>query len=1194
MNRYQFLCASLGVFIAVSASSVADDTDLYLNPVANNVRNQILIIFDNSGSMDTIVEDAPGGYDPDYKQADGTLGYPAIGSSNSYSGRMIYFTNGTGMDQSSLPVPDSPSESRRFNDLINGCKVAREALNKYGRFSGYFREYITKGNGKNTWQPVKQNSGAEKNNPIDCWEDIESSESSNNKDGTVYQTAYDAGYPQDGVANAPWSNNSDALENAKNLAWNNGELMTLYTDNYLRWYTAYKAGMLDDSGSDQTRLEIAKTAISGVISTIPSVDFGLAVFNLNFPNEGDSDGGRIVAGIQPRTLTEKSLLIDTLVNLPANTNTPLCETLFEAYKYFSGGTITFGHSDKDNNQQNYKANEPPYDTSIEKDGSSYTTPLSECNKVAHIIYITDGAPTLDDNANAKIKLLNDDPFVYKAASGANTAKSSYLPALAEYMFTNDLLPNVDNKQSVITHTIGFNLGADSEAEPLLIETAARSYQDTSNGREVLGTYSSADDVLGLEEALSNIIASIPKIGQRFSAPGVAFSSADPTRTSDSAYYAIFRPQQSPKWAGNLKKLKVNSAGTLVDAQGLAAIDSSGGISESACTLWSNCSVLADGNEVERGGAARQIDPDNRTLLSDIGTAGSLVDLNLSNASSYAGGDTQLATHLGLASSSPDISAKLANTFEWIKGKNVDKDSEGEFTSTDFAGVRGDIMGDALHSQPLAIDYGGDKGVLVFVGTNHGVLHAFLDSGDSVSEEWAFMPYNLLPNIAELRRNSYQAGHSAYGLDGSPVAYIERGAGGIITKAWLFIGMRRGGNSYYAFDVTTPDNPSLMWKISSDTSSFNDMGQTWSTPVILKVPGSDAPVIAFGGGYNVGYDANNGANSVGRMVYLVDAESGTLVHSFGSNGTSSLPNISNSIVGSIATLDSNNDGYSDRLYAADLGGDIWRMDMPSSDKSKWSGFKFAELGDSALAEGRMFFYEPTIAQTSITNTFEVSSTGTLTTTTKQNIPYDAVTIGSGNRADPLNLTAQDMFFVLQDRNVITKQFGTGGTTIPAPLKLANLYDVSSSTPTTQTELIEFGNKRGWFYDFATTGEKSLSPSLIIKGKVYFTSFTPSTPDTAICSVSSVGRLYTLDLHKGLRYSNTTEYIDVCDNCIPQPPKLITPPAVTDDDGNIIDLPDPRLIIGKGICDDNEQNCTGTIEVDAALTTNKIYYHLNENN
>ncbi|MCG9711319.1 type IV pilin biogenesis protein [Shewanella insulae] len=1207
MKFNKILFASLVTALALPIQSFADDTDLYLNPAENNVRPQVLIIFDNSGSMDTIVEGLPGGYvnDPDNP-------YEPLDSANSYDDGMVYFAIGVGIDEAGLGIPDSPSETNRFNDLLNGCSVAREALNKYGRFTGYIREYITSGNGKGTWQPIKNNSGKDQNNPVDCWEDIPAKRTDNNNS----ITSFDIGYPVDSLK----SGNGN---NAVYIPWgltpgvngfNTGELVTLYSANYLRWYRHYQNDVAAGSNldfPDQTRLAIAKNAISSVISTVPSVDFGLAVFNLNFPNEGDSDGGRIVAGIKQRTASEKEALINTITNLPAETNTPLCETLYEAYSYFSGGAIHFGHSDSDYNGNSdgvnikYDANKPMYDTSIESAGS-YISPLSKCKRLAHVIYITDGAPVLDKSADNLIIALGGKPFIYRPAEGDQPAKESYLPALAEYMFNEDMSP-ADGFQRVITHTIGFSLGEDEEAaEPLLIETARRS-NDPENG--LRGTYSRADNTVQLIEAITKLIGEIDSTGQRFSAPGVAFSSADPTRTLDAAYYALFEPSQSPKWTGNLKKLKVNSSGGLVDANGNSAIDSSGSIASTACTIWSDCSTNGDksgyneddgkpvdgGNIVAAGGAARSIDPTGRSLYSDLGGLKLFSASNFNDVSLKAGGKSNLAAYMGLPIDNLD--AELEKAFKWIEGWNVDvasyKDTGevDEYTSIDINGVRADIMGDPLHSQPLAIDYGDHT--MIFVGTNHGLMHAFKDTGNAVSESWAFMPYELLPNVSVIRRNDYSVGHGVFGVDGSPVAYVERN-GEELDKAWLFFGLRRGGQSYYALDVKG-DVPSLKWQISNTTVGFEELGQTWSTPVVTRIPGFDGPVIIFGGGYNTGYDSGGGQNASGRMVYIVNASNGQLIHSFGASGNTSLPNIEDSIVGSIATLDSNSDGVTDRLYAADLGGNVWRIDMPSDDKSTWSGFKFAQVGGALSNSDRRFFYEPTVAQTYFTNTTNVTvtdETGTTTTVAYQNVPYDAVTLGSGNRADPLGTATEDMFFVFQDRNVITQQFGVGGTAVPTPLSYPdNLYNITSGAPSAESENIAFGEKRGWYYDFAGAGEKSLSPSVIISGKVYFTSFTPTgpAPDPDLCSLQSVGKLYMLDLHKGGRYSE--EYvIDVCDNCIPQPPKIITPPK--SDDPNDPDNPDAVLIIGRGKCDEKGENCSGTVDIESGLKTNKIYYHIDE--
>ena len=49
------------------------------------------------------------------------------------------------------------------------------------------------------------------------------------------------------------------------------------------------------------------------------------------------------------------------------------------------------------------------------------------------------------------------------------------------------------------------------------------------------------------------------------------------------------------------------------------------------------------------------------------------------------------------------------------------------------------------------------------------------------------------------------------------------------KVFLYFGMRRGGSSYYALDVTSPDAaPKLMW---GGPFVLPDGAQSWSNPVV---------------------------------------------------------------------------------------------------------------------------------------------------------------------------------------------------------------------------------------------------------------------------------------------------------------------------------------------------------------------------
>jgi type IV pilus assembly protein PilY1 len=1157
MNMKKLACATLFSLVSLSGATFADDTELYVinASVGAGVKPNVLIIFDNSGSMSTLEQSSVKPYEP------GTI-YPPVGSSHSYSGTMVYWNSG-GIDNTSLPTPDSPSETRRFLNDINGCETAKEALITVGFFTGFLREYRKQGK-SGSWNEVRDNSGANYGY-FDCWEDVVHGKPQN---ASVIAPGYPANVTDRYNFTSSATPSQVQIDAARAAGFGSGKPITLYTDNYLRWYTSVTKG--EQSGGAATRLEIAKGAISNVFNSMSSnYNLGLAVFNMNYDAENSRDGGRIISGIKDMSSSEKDALISTISKMPAETNTPLCETLFEAYQYLSGGKVVFGDKDSDYNftgKDKYIANQPPRDLSIEAAGQ-YISPLKVCPEIAYVIYITDGVPTLDHAADDSIKAL-------LSASGAKGGidlqeypftvgveeHTSYLPALAAYMFNNDIIKGKldahgnDNQQSVRTYTIGFSAGAE-EAEPLLKEAAVRGG----------GNYSKALDAAELTVNLTNALSSILAIDSSFTSPSIANNNFDRTQTFDSAYYAMFLPGKGPRWSGNLKKLKVSGSGILQDANGDAAISGdSGNIADNACTYWTaSCVPTGDGNDVLSGGVLDTLAANiaNRKIYTNNGGMPELKTVS----------SATLATEMGIDESD------VPTTVNWLYGYDVDDDDNDSSRSD----ARVDIMGDPLHSKPLALNFGskGAPDVRIFIGTNQGLFHMFKDTGATVSETWAFLPAELSANVPLLRENKATGDHSVYGMDSSPVAYTaEADSSGKVTKAWVYTGMRRGGSSYYAFEITQDNldsQPTLKWVINAASDKFDGLGQSWSEPVVTRVPGHDGPVLIFGGGYD-------SSSSKGNFVYVVDADTGKMIHPFTDTDMLSVPN-------KVAVLDSNNDGVSDRIYAADIGGNVWRMDMPEGDMTKWTQFKFASLGGSGPSD-RHFFVEPSVAQTTFTNITKVDTTidgVTTSVVTSQNVPYDAVTLGTGNRTHPLDTTTEDMFFVLQDRNVISNG------ALASTLTLADLYDVTSAAPASEAENLAFGKKLGWYYNFSGAGEKSLSASLIFGGKVFFTSFTPPTTtgidvDKGICGVSGKGRLYELDLHKGIRtYSQL--YYELGER-VPDTPQIVVPDPGVDENKEPIESSTYLIGVGKGQCTGNQ--CTGTIKVGPGLEVNKIYYHINE--
>ncbi|MFB2680738.1 pilus assembly protein [Shewanella mangrovisoli] len=1188
----KIFCALMAATVIIAGQIHADDTELYLvdSTVRTGKRPQVLFIFDNSGSMSTEDQNAVSSYCSQAGYAAGTCTYPAGFETymNSYSGYINdkgTYWNAGGIDNTSnMPTPDDPNDGRRFYLGNNNCNTAAKALVDKGRYTGYLREF-----NKNRWESLANNNGFNQNDIVDCYEDILNGDPKN-PGSTNKNPSFANGYPVDtNKMYTSGSSETDRLYSLNNTKFGTETPVTLYSAHYLVWYkwaTTTTEGQ--NSGGTGTRLDVAKNALKSALESLAiPIDAALAVYNLNYPTENYADGGRIIYDMTEMTEANKSSLISLIRDMPAQTNTPLCETLYEAYQFFSGGPVTFGNDDKNatgnNKVDNYTPNSP---SSILMSGN-YATKFKTCPDTAYVIYITDGAPTLDHAADDSIKQLTSTAKVagdYSAMSFKNDRNQddfSYLPALAAYMYNNDIVVGpkdsngVDNKQNVRLFTIGFSDGAD-KAAALLEEAAFRGGSPRVNG--VSKGYYVAKTGLDLVEAMNDALKSILTIDSSFTSPSIASNNFDKTQTYNSAYFAMFLPGGGPRWSGNLKKLKVNSSGEIVGPGGTTgAIDTNGNISSDTCTYWNTCPAgNIDGNKVKSGGVLPTLKSQlkNRKIYINDGNGLSLLT-TISDSSFYS--------LLGSPATS-SVSDTVSKNRDWIYGVDVD-DEDNDETYTD---PRDDIMGDPLHSKPLAINFGNkpttdadgnvtseNLDVRILVGTNQGLVHMFKDSdtgsGDyavgSVTESWAFMPSELVHNIPTLRQDDSTGTHSVYGMDLSPVAYTETDSVGKVNKAWVFLGMRRGGTSYYALDITNPDSPQYKWMINSSTEKFEDLGQSWSEPVVTFIPSISEPVLIFGGGME-------SADGSGAAVYIVKAFTGEFVTKFTATGMSSIPN-------KVAVLDSNNDGISDRIYASDIEGSIWRMDLPSTNKTNWSVFQFAKISTTSSPNNRMFFAEPTVAQTQFNNIH--SENGVLS---YQSIPYDAVTVGTGNRTHPLDIATNDMFYVFQDRNVVTKQFT--GTDIPAPLTISNLYDVTSAAPTSQSDNIAFGQKRGWYYDFPATGEKSLSSSLIFDGKVYFTSFVPPTNqavdlDAGVCGFSGQGRLYVFDLHKGTRTSNTL-YYEVGER-IPDTPQIVIPEPKPGEE------PKAYVIgVGKGECENGE--CKGTIELGSGLKTNKIYYHIDE--
>lgn len=837
---------------------------------------------------------------------------------------------------------------------------------------------------------------------------------------------------------------------------------TLRTGNYRNYIASI-------GGSEYlTKLTIAKRVIRDFLDTMNGVRIGVMVFN---PAVNDnSEGGRIQSSIKSLNATTRAQLKTDVNNIVAQTWTPLAETLYEAGLYFRGGASYFNS------------------------GVVYTSPIQfHCQK-NYVIIITDGDSTRDRNSILTTAVGDQDGDgrepgganeVHYLVDGQDMLGTDYLDDVAQYLYETDLSSSFESQQNIITYTIGFTVQSQHN---LLGRTAEKGH----------GRYFYSDNAQQLADAFQDIINEILEKSSSFVAPLVPVSRWERTSAGDKIYLALFQPVEDGMWSGNVKKFGVAqqnnllsgiSIGDIVDANGAAAVDKDGQILATAKSFWTTISM--DGGDVEKGGVGEVLK--NRSSSRNIYTyQGSNVALpDSTNAFTEA---NITPTMLGLDAGNNSGRDKLV---QFVRGyDSYDDNGNGIFTEK-----RDWILGSFLHSRPLIIHY--ETRSVIFVGSNDGMLHAFDDSDGG--ELWTFIPPNLINKLQALHADVIESF-----VDGSPKVYISADSSGIINKAILMFGQRRGGDHYYALDITDPLIPKYLWKISPDMPGYVELGQTWSSPMIGKITygGSEKWVAFIGGGYDGNQDNDPVIvlDSKGRAIYLVDVIDGSLVwcYSFAENSS-----MVYSIPSDIQKIDTDGDGTIDRLYVGDMGGQIWRFDIGdlnkdgNSDPGEWTGKLIFKSNGSG--EKRKIFYPPDV------------------TLEKDSGNYEMLLFGTGDREHPEESATINRLYAVKDKNASTV------------LTENNLVDVTQdllqdpSTPQAdKTALLgQLSTKDGWFIKLdQNPGEKSLSSPVVFYGVVYYTTFAPNFGiATDPCFVGEgTGRLYALKYKTGNAVFNLDGSLD----------------------------------------------------------------------
>ena len=879
------------------------------------------------------------------------------------------------------------------------------------------------------------------------------------------------------------------------------------------------------------------------------------------------------------------------------------ELYFELFRYLTGqgiynahlGYKSFGDTDPSTNLDAYA---PAYswDTSIEF-GTDYISPIEiagECAKT-FVINMMFQVSNQEDDSDAAITMS-------KAAGGMEgivlSGNSNNFDTVIRYLKDADLgdgtfgtVSNLGGVQNVTSYFI---------VDPTKLNTTTHGYASAGGTGVALPLSQDPDELI---KTLQSLFTSILSVSTTFVSPSVPVNVFNRTQVVNEVFLALFDPDENgnPFWNGNLKKLRVGKNATtgeseLQDANGANAIDIDGRIKRDAVTLWTDVAALpapvadevagADGRSVPRGGAGQKIPGFTAgspgAANSDLGARqlftvdpSDPVDGLLPIDTTPATAQTlwpEITQNWSPAASSGSYAG--ASGPEQVRAVNILKYSRG--LNDDGVSIRPWLLGDPLHSQPLAINYGARGGgydannpdIRLVMGTNDGFMHMFRNTTPSATEDgresWAIIPREIIPLLDRLRTNNAGIPVHPTGTDGSPAAYTldVNFDGNIISSdgdiAYVYFGLRRGGKTYYAFDVSDPDAPKLLWTLSKGApgSDFAELGQTWSKPQVghVKIGATVKPVVIFAGGYNgdddsddtgdLGKDAKNRATRAsttpspgsdddeGNAIFIVDATNGALIWkttkgaSIGYDSAKKTywhPDMVDSFPASVSAIDTDGDKLLDRIYAADTGGVLWRIDLAGlfdhdtnsvtpdilvqNEISVWSATKLLSVGRHVagfvtIADDRRFFIRPDVVQSR-------DSIG----------PFDGLLIGTGDREDPNGTEVDNFFYLVKDRAI------NSGLPSATLLEHNDLADLTSNCLQDSSCSVSPDLSNGWRIELDNSGEKNLASAITAGGNVFFSTFSP-TPSTGACSLSEgTGRLYVVSLQDATAVFNFDTTNDV---------------------------------------------------------------------
>ncbi len=543
--------------------------------------------------------------------------------------------------------------------------------------------------------------------------------------------------------------------------------------------------------------------------------------------------------------------------------------------------------------------------------SYYTTknpPSSNgCSAERYVVLVTDGLPTLDLSSHSwpppgTTSATQFGVTVAFNADGSLDASGTNDQAVKDTITSIQDLANAGIK----TYVIGLGAGVDPSVNP-----TAASVLTAMSVAGGTGSYFPATSPDDLTSDMQVILAKILAATQSTASTSVNTTGLN---KGSVAYLASFTTSDDYQdWTGDLHAYPIDAA--------------TGDVSSGATdALWSARTEL-DAEDWDTDRLIATWDP----------VAGAGTPLRWNDTLAPAG--ISSSTALGMALSTLTIDTNGADIVDYLRGDHSKEQINGGVLRN-----RTHLLGDIVSSAPVYIgppqgfsqsssylSFMADhksRSPIIYIGANDGMLHAF--DAATGKERFAYVPNGVFSKLVDLADPYYNEQHE-YFVNGTPVAADVQFA----DDSWhtVLVGNEgAGGKSIFALDVTDADKVTTEAGVASMALwefTDTDMGLTFSEPAVAQT--HDGWLVFVGNGYN--------STNQKPVLYALDPQTGAQVAKIDlcakvsgicdtsvANGLSSV-----TVVNSYGELSH----PADTVYAGDLQGNVWRVDISDADPSAWT-------------------------------------------------------------------------------------------------------------------------------------------------------------------------------------------------------------------------------------------------------------------